>query len=55
MKPYIFSKKKMEHLGTGWHQAGDNIEYKPRKLHYEDLLNSFFTLFHNFLLKINYL
>jgi len=43
MKPYVYSTKKMDLLGIGWHQAGDKIEYKPRKLLYEDLLNNFFT------------
>ena len=43
MKPYVYSSKKMERLGIGWLQTGEKVEYKPRKLLYEDLLNNFFT------------
>lgn len=33
----------MDRLGFGWQQCGEKIEYKPRKLLYDDLLNNFFT------------
>ena len=43
MKPYVYSMKKMEHIGTGWQQSGEKIDYRPRILLYEDVLNNFFT------------
>lgn len=43
MKPYVLSTKKLDRLGFGWQQSGDKVEYKPRKLQYDDLLNGFFT------------
>ncbi len=43
MKPYVYSMKKMGLFGTGWQQSGEKIDYRPRKLLYEDVLNNFFT------------
>ena len=35
MRPYVFSKRKMEKMGTKWQQDGFNVELVEKNLRYE--------------------